>query len=106
MPKYAIRLPQSVVRPSTPGIIVGAVLLAAAATPLAPRPSTRLMPSPQTVHIGHFDATIKPVLTVESGDTVVIVASRPLGSRRGRTSPAVVPPSAVPEYTARPLIAK
>ena len=31
-----------------------------------------LMPSPQTVHIGHFSPTLKPILTIESGDTVTI----------------------------------
>ena len=72
MPKYAIRLRNRRTL-STSGIIVGAVLLAAAAAPL-PAAEHTLMPSPQTVHIGHFDATIKPVLTVESGDTVVLVA--------------------------------
>jgi hypothetical protein len=29
-----------------------------------------LMPSPATVHHGHFDASLKPVLTIKSGDTV------------------------------------
>ncbi len=29
-----------------------------------------LMPSPQTVHIGHFAANLKPVLSINSGDTV------------------------------------
>ena len=31
-----------------------------------------LMPSPQTVHVGYFSATLKPVLTVDSGDIVTI----------------------------------
>jgi hypothetical protein len=31
-----------------------------------------LMPSPQTVHVGYFSATLKPVLTVNSGDIVTI----------------------------------
>src|SRR6267143_6678149 len=31
-----------------------------------------LMPSPQTVHIGHFSAVLKPVLTINSGYTVTI----------------------------------
>jgi hypothetical protein len=31
-----------------------------------------LLPSPQTVHIGYFSAALKPALTVESGDTVII----------------------------------
>ncbi|HSV23602.1 MAG TPA: hypothetical protein VLJ17_11295, partial [Xanthobacteraceae bacterium] len=29
-----------------------------------------LVPSPQTVHIGYFNAALKPVLTIDSGDTV------------------------------------
>jgi hypothetical protein len=28
--------------------------------------------SPQTVHVGHFSAALKPVLTINSGDIVVI----------------------------------
>ena len=96
MPNYAIRL-RNRRTPSTPGIIVGAVLLAAAATPLSAAEHT-LMPSPQTVHIGHFDATIKPVLTVESGDTVALVTSDHLDPAVTDQS-GVVPPSAVPEYT-------
>jgi hypothetical protein len=31
-----------------------------------------LMPSPETVHVGNFNAALKPVLTVESGDIVVL----------------------------------
>jgi len=31
-----------------------------------------LMPSPQTVHIGYFLASIKPVLSIESGDVVTL----------------------------------
>jgi len=31
-----------------------------------------LTPSPQTVHIGYFLASVKPVLTIESGDIVTI----------------------------------
>jgi acetamidase/formamidase len=56
-----------------------------------------LMPSPQTVHIGHFSAALKPVLTIDSGDIVTIETV-------GGPDPidvdasGVVPPSAVPEY--------
>jgi acetamidase/formamidase len=32
----------------------------------------KLMASPQTVHTGFFDATLPPVLAIESGDTVVM----------------------------------
>lgn len=34
----------------------------------------RLEPSPDTVHWGYFDATLKPVLQISSGDTVVIAS--------------------------------
>jgi acetamidase/formamidase len=30
------------------------------------------MPSPQTVHVGYFSAALKPVLTINSGDIVII----------------------------------
>jgi acetamidase/formamidase len=32
----------------------------------------QLNPTPETVHWGHFDASIPPVLEIESGDTVII----------------------------------
>ena len=56
-----------------------------------------LMPSPETVYVGNFNAALKPVLTIESGDIVVLESA-------GAIEPAaidqsgVVPPSAVPEY--------
>ena len=56
-----------------------------------------LMPSPETVHVGNFNAALKPVLTVESGDIVTLESA-------GAIEPAavdqsgVVPPSAVPDY--------
>ena len=33
-----------------------------------------LLPSPTTVHWGHFDATLKPVATINPGDTIVITS--------------------------------
>jgi acetamidase/formamidase len=56
-----------------------------------------LMPSPQTVHIGHFSAAVKPVLTIESGDTVVTETVATLSPDDVDQS-GIVPPSAVPEY--------
>src|SRR3984893_485643 len=56
-----------------------------------------LTPSPQTVHIGYFLSSLKPVLTIDSGDIVTIETAPAL-------DPAVidqngtVPPSAVPQY--------
>jgi acetamidase/formamidase len=31
-----------------------------------------LLPTPTTVHWGHFDAALKPVVTIEPGDTIII----------------------------------
>jgi acetamidase/formamidase len=57
-----------------------------------------LMPSPQTVHVGYFSATLKPVLTVESGDIVTIESVAGLDPAIVDSS-GVIPPNAVPEYT-------
>jgi acetamidase/formamidase len=78
------------------------IALFVAVTVIASMPAARsaeytLMPSPQTVHIGHFSAALKPVLTIASGDIVTIESV-------GGPDPAdvdasgVVPPSAVPEH--------
>src|SRR5580704_9095675 len=56
-----------------------------------------LMPSPQTVHIGHFSAALKPVLTINSGDIVTIETATSLDPAEIDQSGAV-PPSVVPEY--------
>lgn len=56
-----------------------------------------LMPSPQTVHIGDFDATKRPVLTINSGDVVVLETAAALEPQFVDQS-GVVPSSAVPQY--------
>ena len=56
-----------------------------------------LMPSPETVHVGNFNAALKPVLTVESGDIVVLESAGAIAPDAVDKS-GVVPPSAVPEY--------
>jgi acetamidase/formamidase len=86
MTKYAIR-----------------VALLAAGIGAAPLPGARaaeytLMPGPQTVHIGNFNAANKPVLTIESGDTVTIETASAIDPAEIDSS-GVVPPSAVPDYT-------
>src|SRR5260370_33744788 len=55
------------------------------------------MPSPETVHIGHFSAALKPVLTINSGDIVTIETATSLDPVEIDQSGAV-PPSAEPEY--------
>jgi acetamidase/formamidase len=56
-----------------------------------------LMPSPKTVHIGYFLATVKPVLTIDSGDIVTIESAASVVPAVVDQS-GVVPPSAVPQY--------
>src|SRR5690349_4661433 len=76
----------------------GAFALAAVMSPGAARAAEHtLMPSPQTVHIGYFLATVKPVLTIDSGDIVTLVASASIVPSVVDQS-GVVPPSAVPQY--------
>jgi acetamidase/formamidase len=56
-----------------------------------------LMPSPQTVHIGNFNAALKPVLTIDSGDIVTIESAPALDPVIVDQS-GTVPASAVPQY--------
>jgi acetamidase/formamidase len=56
-----------------------------------------LMPSPQTVHVGHFSAALKPVLTINSGDIVTIETVSGPSSAEIESS-GVVPPSTIPDY--------
>src|SRR6516162_3947291 len=56
-----------------------------------------LTPSAQTVHVGHFSAALKPVLTVNSGDIVTIETVSNVDPEELEAS-GVAPPSAVPEY--------
>jgi acetamidase/formamidase len=56
-----------------------------------------LMPSPQTVHIGYFLASIKPVLSIDSGDIVTLESAAAIVPSVVDQS-GVVPPSAVPQY--------
>ena len=50
-----------------------ALLVVAAAHATTARAAEHtLMPSPQTVHIGYFLASVKPVLSIESGDIVTL----------------------------------
>src|SRR5215203_3420052 len=56
-----------------------------------------LMPTPQTVHIGHFLAALKPVLSIESGDIVTLESTASIVPAIVDQS-GVVPTSAVPQY--------
>jgi acetamidase/formamidase len=56
-----------------------------------------LMPSPQTVHIGYFLASIKPVLSIESGDIVTLESVASIVPSVVDQA-GVVPPGAIPQY--------
>lgn len=56
-----------------------------------------LMPSPSTVVIGNFNATNRPVLTINSGDIVTLEAATQLEPEAIDQS-GVVAPSVVPQY--------
>jgi acetamidase/formamidase len=56
-----------------------------------------LMPSPQTVHIGYFLASIKPVLSIESGDIVTLESVASIVPSVVDQS-GVVPAGALPQY--------
>jgi acetamidase/formamidase len=75
-----------------------AVTAALAGPPAAHAAEYTLMPGPETVRIGHFSATVKPALTVESGDIVTIETAAAMEPEEIDRS-GVIPPSAVPDYT-------
>ena len=56
-----------------------------------------LMPSPQTVHVGHFAANVKPVLSIDSGDIVTIETAAAMEPEQIERS-GVVTPGAIPQY--------
>src|SRR5215470_17485902 len=58
-----------------------------------------LMPSPATVHIGNFNAALKPVLTINSGDIVTIEAAATAIEPEAIDQSGVVQPGVVPDYT-------
>src|SRR3954470_5226136 len=56
-----------------------------------------IRPGADTVHIGNFNAALKPVLTIESGDIVDLESAGAIAPSAVDAS-GVVPPSAVPDY--------
>jgi acetamidase/formamidase len=79
-------------------VLAGALLIATAAdVPMLRAAEHTLMPSPKTVHIGYFLASIKPVLTIDSGDIVTSESAAAIVPSVVDQS-GVVPPSAVPQY--------
>ena len=80
------------------GIAAYALLFAAVANISPARAAEHtLMPSPQTVHIGYFLASIKPVLSIESGDVVTLESVAAIVPSVVDQA-GVVSPGAVPQY--------
>src|SRR5262245_28944543 len=67
-----------------------------AALPAAAQQTHELKANPSNVHIGHFSAAIKPVLTVNSGDIVSIDAVTHIDPVQVEQS-GVVPPADIPD---------
>ena len=68
-----------------------------------------LKPTPQTVAWGHYDAADKPVLTIKSGDTVVmhtLLTNSPAGLEKAGVAPADVEPALRAVFDGVPLSAR
>ena len=74
-------------------LLVYGLLLSAVASPRALCAEYSLMPSPATVHIGNFNAALKPVLTINSGDIVTIETAATTIESEAIDQSGVVPPS-------------
>ena len=74
------------------------LLSSALALPNALAAEYTLMPSPQTVHVGHFSAALKPALTINSGDIVTIETESAELDPAEIDRSGAVPPSVVPDY--------
>ncbi|WP_353226658.1 acetamidase/formamidase family protein [Novosphingobium sp.] len=68
-----------------------------------------LQATPQTVAWGHYDASDKPVLTIKSGDTVVmhtLLTNSPAGLEKAGVAPADIEPALRAVYEAVPASAR
>lgn len=86
------------------------LLLAAAAAAVPAHAATyELKVTPQTVAWGHYDAADKPVLTIKSGDTVVVhtlLTNSPAGLEKAGVAAADVEPELRTVYDAVPAAAR
>ena len=83
-------------------------VLAAMTTP-AVAATYELKATPQTVAWGHYDATDKPVLTIRSGDTVVIhtlLTNSPAGLEKAGVAPDAIEPALRAVYDGVPASAR
>ena len=91
-------MPIAAMRLSLPSCsAMASVLLLLPLSPTLRAAEHMLMPSPQTVHIGYFLASLKPVLSIDSGDIVTIETAATIVPSVIDES-GVVAASAVPQY--------
>jgi acetamidase/formamidase len=77
------------------GLLICSLLLSALASSRALCAEYTLMPSPATVHIGNFNAALKAVLTINSGDIVTIETAATAIESEAVDHSGVVQPSMV-----------
>jgi len=85
------------------------LLALAAASPVAAASTWDLPATPKTVAWGHYDATEKPALTIQSGDTVVIhtlLTNSPTGLEKAGVAPADIQPELRAVYDGVPATAR
>jgi acetamidase/formamidase len=85
------------------------LLALAAASPVAAANTWDLPATPKTVAWGHYDATDKPALTIQSGDTVVIhtlLTNSPTGLEKAGVAPADIQPELRAVYDGVPATAR
>jgi len=81
----------------SPSLLVGTAMLLAGASPGSAQPAQTLLATPSTVAWGYYSAHAKPVLTVKSGDTVVMQTLSTCGPAE-RLEAAGVKPADIPAY--------
>jgi acetamidase/formamidase len=97
MGDFVMSMPAMRFRLSSCGVVAGALLLLPLSGTALRAAEHTLMPSPQTVHIGYFLASLKPVLSIDSGDIVTIETTAAIVPSVVDQA-GVVPVSAVPQY--------
>ncbi|WP_375403016.1 acetamidase/formamidase family protein [uncultured Sphingomonas sp.] len=89
--------------------LIFATLAAIALPSVAHTATYELKATPQTVAWGHYDAADKPVLTIRSGDTVVIhtlLTNSPAGLEKAGVDPAQIEPALRAVYDGVPASAR
>src|SRR5215207_9783000 len=97
MPELHCPIRSGCSRPALRALTTALLLATGIATMPSHAAEHTLMPTPQTVHIGHFLAALKPVLSIESGDIVTLESIASIVPAIVDQS-GVVPTSAVPQY--------